>query len=68
MHIAIRKSEHEEYRLDRANNRITIRKWFVADDGQMRPSQAGLAFRPELAGEFVQALLTLAKATEEGAP
>ena len=58
--IAILKNSREEIRISRDNFRghdlISIRIWFKADDGSMRPSKEGVNFRVALLDEIIGAL------------
>jgi hypothetical protein len=56
----VQKNSREEISIDLEEFRgfeiINIRVWFEADDGEMRPSKKGLAFRRELLPEILAAL------------
>lgn len=56
----IRKNSREEIRVSldefRGMTLVSLRVWFQADDGDMRPGRQGLAFRPEALAEVLAAL------------
>lgn len=60
---AIRKNSREEIRVGlqeyRGVDLATIRIWFAAADGSMRPGKDGLNFRVELLPEIADALNAL---------
>ena len=57
---SIRKNSREEIRIARetfkGHDLISIRVWFEADDGSMRPGKAGVAIRAALLPEIIAAL------------
>ncbi|WP_454917296.1 transcriptional coactivator p15/PC4 family protein [Xanthobacter sediminis] len=70
-HIAtIRKNAREEIRVSlgeyNGHQLFSARVWFEADDGSMRPSKAGLAFRVDRLPDFAEAVQAALKAQEDG--
>jgi hypothetical protein len=63
----IKKNSREELRIGRSefkgHDLISIRVWYEAEDGAMRPGKAGLAFRVELLPEISAALSELEAVT-----
>jgi Transcriptional Coactivator p15 (PC4) len=57
---AIRKNQREEIRVVAGEFNgvpiVSLRIWFKADDGEMRPGKAGLAFRKDIASEVAEAI------------
>lgn len=57
---SIPKNRREEYRVTRDTFKgldlVQIRVWFVADDGEFRPSQKGVAIRLETLPSIIDAL------------
>jgi hypothetical protein len=58
--IVIQKNAREEFRISRDTFRghdlVSIRVWFKADDGSMRPSKDGVTLRVALVDEVIEAL------------
>lgn len=56
----IRKNSHEELRISidefRGMTLVSLRVWFQAGEGEMRPGRQGLALRPEALREVLAAL------------
>lgn len=52
MMIALKKNAREELRIERSEYRghdvVTIRVWFRADDGEMKPGRQGIAFKSSM--------------------
>jgi len=43
---------------------VNLRVWYATDDGEMRPGKAGLALRPELLPELLNALQSAREAAK----
>jgi hypothetical protein len=58
--VAIQKNSREEIRISRdifrGHDLISIRIWFKANDGSMRPTKDGVAFRVALLDQIIEAL------------
>ncbi|MGF6663829.1 hypothetical protein QF000_005497 [Paraburkholderia atlantica] len=54
------KNANERLRVDvkeyRGNTYIDIRVWYVTDDGDYRPSNKGVMFKPTLAAELLRGI------------
>ena len=66
---SIRKNSREEIRVAhetfKGHELISIRIWFEADDGSMRPGKAGITIRPSVLPEIIVALSKAAEAGRE---
>lgn len=64
----VQKNSREEIRIHleqfRGHEIVNIRVWFEADDGEMRPSKKGLAFRVDLLPEIMNALTQVEARTQ----
>lgn len=58
----IKKNQREEIRIVlstfNGHRLFNARVWFEADDGQMRPGKAGIAFKLDKLEEFAEAVTT----------
>lgn len=67
----IRKNTREEIRITRDSYQgqeiINLRVWYLSDDGDMRPSKKGIAFRLALLPEVLAALKALVGGNTDGA-
>ncbi|MEX3918244.1 transcriptional coactivator p15/PC4 family protein [Paraburkholderia sp. BR10872] len=59
------KNPSERLRVDvkefRGNTYIDVRVWYVTDDGDYRPSNKGVMFKPTLAAELMRGLALAAR-------
>ncbi|MBB5506705.1 transcriptional coactivator p15/PC4 family protein [Paraburkholderia atlantica] len=62
------KNPSERLRVDvkeyRGNTYIDIRVWYVTDDGDYRPSNKGVMFKPTLAGELLRGVNLAARSVD----
>jgi hypothetical protein len=62
------KNPSERLRVDvkeyRGNTYIDIRVWYVTDDGDYRPSNKGVMFKPMLAAELMRGLALAAHSVD----
>lgn len=65
----IRKNAREEIRFTvetfKGHEIVNIRVWYRDDAGEYRPGKQGLAFRPDLLGEVLDALGKARKAVQQ---
>jgi hypothetical protein len=64
--LDLRKSDSERLRIQvkeyRGRTYIDLRTWYVAEDGEYRPSSKGVTIKPTQVPEVVQGLLLAARA------
>ncbi len=67
--VIIPKNSREEIRVSvneyQGHQLVSLRVWFEADDGDMRPSKKGLAFRVELLPQVTAALNSIEAQQED---
>ncbi|WP_407491882.1 transcriptional coactivator p15/PC4 family protein [Pseudooceanicola sp. MF1-13] len=67
--VIITKNSREEIRVSvneyQGHQLVSLRVWFEADDGDMRPSKKGLAFRVELLPQVSAALKSIEAQQED---
>lgn len=67
--VIIPKNSREEIRVSmdeyQGHQLVSLRVWFEADDGEMRPSKKGLAFRVDLLPQVAAALKSIEAQRED---